>query len=332
MPSHCSFTYPLLTFPYRSFSLLDNLTRSYLWNHSNRPISTYSLPPVSRGEFDSCASFPLIDMYDQRCDLGVPPEVWSHVLEYLRPMDLSQVQLVNKTFHQLANDSPAWRHGFMFNFEPSSLEMDEKSETKTFKDALEAHRLHLCQKCWTVSRFGAINMAYLPVPYKLQFGRTIRLCRPCRVLDFRTRPPVPIKDSDMGLELDRRRLLSQFPGSSAVFSRIPCFIKKYKRSFAIQEMRKFHGGDEGLEASRRSTKDVDDRTRAKVQAFIRQRKAIKAARNHTRVQKKDIEAHWRKLVKDPDDFCKTIVHLHAALTRERNPVFQLFFFFCFLNQ
>lgn len=221
----------------------------------------------------------------QLIDKRLPTEVWEQIFCYLYPSQLSRLSMVSKTFYTIVCSLAMWSRLFTSTFGPKKRlrPLIGISESKSYMLYLCASSLHICENCNSLTKYEAGLRSGLPllvlVPAPTQstdeveyLGERLnedwyfRMCLSCR----QALPAEPVPREIANQQRPLGVLQQMYPGYVLDPHHSYARNQLCREIDALRQMRQKRGGDVGIEASKLSAEDWDDKTRARIKWYRQQ--------------------------------------------------------------
>ncbi|KAF9371248.1 hypothetical protein CPB97_002126 [Podila verticillata] len=194
--------------------------------------------------------------------------------------------MVNKKLNAIVSSLEDWSRMFAVAHGPKAhlRPLVGILRSKSYMVFMCSSSLHICERCFGLTRYNADNLSKLPLPIPILLPRrstdtitylgerfdpnwTIRMCLPCRqghILEYEEPLPRLAEKS----QLDWHQLRQKYPCTQQVLEFI--YLPRGKlvdEVTVIKHMRRHLGGDVGIEASKASTRAYDEKTEAKIRWY-----------------------------------------------------------------
>ncbi|KAG0053367.1 hypothetical protein BGZ83_001261 [Gryganskiella cystojenkinii] len=168
----------------------------------------------------------------------VPAEIWELIFRNLYPSQLSHFSLVDKRLNAIVSSLEVWSHMFAVAHGPEAhlRPLAGISRSKSYMIFMCSSSLHVCEKCYGLTAYNADNLSDLPLPMPILLPRRSK--------------DTTIKYLDQVAELSlitRKGLIDE--------------------ATVIMYMRQHLGGDVGIEASKESTAEYDEKTETRIRWY-----------------------------------------------------------------
>ncbi|KAG0230486.1 hypothetical protein BGW42_000907 [Actinomortierella wolfii] len=187
---------------------------------------------------------------------NLPPELFSLIVSYLYPSELTKLASVSKTMYKLVENQPIWKR----IMEKHNLPLP-KRKLPTLLSVILAYSDLLCEQCFSLSEVWR-GMVYSnrPLPVSLVWNpqNKIHLCLPCRRTYYETYPE-PVKRTSAKMlktaAQERYRLpnsvLFELDYESGVSRRYDRDYYVFDKSDVRKAALQFHGGFVGIAAAQK---------------------------------------------------------------------------------
>ncbi|KAG0050106.1 hypothetical protein BGZ83_005099 [Gryganskiella cystojenkinii] len=220
----------------------------------------------------------------------VPIEVWEKVLCYLYPSQLSRLSMADKNFRDIVSSQKIWSRMFSVAYGPKAhlrlLVLIPKFKN-SYMMFMCASSLHVCEKCFGLTKYEGCNLSNLPLPIPVLLPRrstgavnyvgerfdpdwTIRMCISCRnghLVDLEEPRPRGVSNFSIGLELYKKYPCAEGMRELRELRRNNGAITELD---ALNLMRLNFGGDIGMKSYKTSTVAYDEKTETRIRWYQRQ--------------------------------------------------------------